>query len=90
MRDSTEFTSALFPFDDQIREDLRRAAFLLHNGLDADERQRIADANEKVEAYGEKQKEEAKADVHEFGVWEYQHRFEGKQVAPMIIVSENK
>jgi hypothetical protein len=89
-RDGYEFTSALFPFDDAIRNDLRQAAYLLHNGLDADERQRVADANEKVEAYGERQKEEAKADWRDESVWEYEHRFEGRQVTPMVVLDGGK
>lgn len=86
MRGDAEFTSALFPLNDAIRDDLRQAAYLLHNGLDADERQRVKEANEKVEAYGEKQKEEAKEDWRDESVWEYEHRFEGRQVTPMVIM----
>ena len=90
MRGDEEFTSALFPFDDAIRGQLRKQAYLLHNGLDADERQRVKEANEKVDQYNETQREEAKAQTHNFGVWEYEHRFMGREVTPMVIVPEVK
>lgn len=86
----TEFTSCFYPLNDQVREELRRAAFLLHNGIDADERQRIADANAKRDAYGETQKEEAKNDWRDESVWEYKHRFLDKQVTPMVVLDGGK
>jgi len=81
-----EFTSALFPLDDAIRNDLRQQAFLLQNGTNEDEVERIRDANEKREKYGEAQLEEAKAGVREKGTWEYKHRFLGKEITPMIVL----
>jgi hypothetical protein len=90
MRGNCEFHSALFPLNDSIREDLRQAAYLLHNALDGEERQRIKEANEKMEAYGERQQEEVKADVRDFGVWTYKHLFENPQNTPMIIMDGDK
>jgi len=85
-----EFTSALFPLDDAIRNDLRQQAFLLQNGTNEDEVERIRDANEKREKYGEAQLEEARAGVREMGTWEYEHRFLGREVKPMIVMPEIK
>jgi hypothetical protein len=90
MRGSEEFTSCLFPLNDQIREELRQGAYLLHNGMDGDERQRITDANEKREAYEEQLKAEANAAVQDFGTFEYKNRFIAPQVTPMFIVPEVK
>ena len=90
MLGDAEFTSALFPLNDSIRNDLRQMAYLLQHGTDADERQRIKEANEKMEQYGEAQKEEASADWREFGVWEYEHRFLGREVKPMVIINGGK
>jgi hypothetical protein len=81
-----EFTSALFPLDDSIRNDLRQQAFLLQNGTNEDEVARIRDANKKLQQYDELQRGEALASNREFGVWEYEHRFLGREVKPMIIV----
>jgi hypothetical protein len=86
MRDGEEFTSALYPFDDAIRDNLRQQAYLLNNGLDADERQKVKEANEKVEQYNKMQLEEAKVENHNFGVWEYKNRFISPQNTPMFIV----
>jgi hypothetical protein len=88
MLGDSEFTSALFPLDDSIRDSLRQAAYLLQNGTDADERQRIKEANEKREKYEESQVEEYKADQRKFGVWEYEHRFLGREVKPMVVLNE--
>ena len=90
LRGTEEFTSCLYPLNDSIREQLRQAAYLLHNGLDADERQRIKEANEKVEQYNQLQLEEVEFENRKFGVWEYKHRFESPQNTPMVIVPENK
>ncbi len=86
MRGGAEFTSCLYPLDDQIRDELRHAAFLLHNGIDEEERQRIKDANEKMEAYGESVKEEAKDDWRDEALFEYKNRFIGPANTPMVIV----
>ena len=86
MRGDYEFHSALFPFNDAIRDDLRKAAFILQNGMDADERQQIKEANEKREAYGEALEEESKQDWRDESVWEYEHRFMDRQITPMIVV----
>lgn len=88
MLGDAEFTSALFPLDDSIRDGLRQAAYLLQNGTDADERQRIKDANEKREKYKESQVEEYKADQRKYAVWEYEHRFLGREVKPMVVLNE--
>jgi uncharacterized protein YicC (UPF0701 family) len=88
MRGDEEFTSALYPLNDAIRNDLRQQAYLLHNALDADERQKVKEANEKMDAYSDSVKAEAEADLHDFNVWEYRRRFEGLDVTPMIIVPE--
>jgi hypothetical protein len=90
MQGDYEFTSVEFPLNDNDRDDLRQQAYLLHNGLDEAERQRITDANEKREAYGEQLKAEADAEVQDFGVWEYKNRFMGPQNTPMFIVPEGK
>lgn len=90
LRGEDEFTSVMFPLDDYGRNELRQQAFLLHNGLDESERQRIRDANEKREAYGEQVKAEANAEVRDLGVWEYKNRFIGSQNTPMIVVPEVK
>jgi hypothetical protein len=86
----SEFTSALFPLDDSIRNDLRQQAFLLQNGTNEDEVARIRDANEKLQQYDELQKEEAGASFREMGVWEYEHRFLGREVKPMIVMDGGK
>jgi hypothetical protein len=85
-----EFTSALFPLDDSTRDGLRQAAFLLQNGTDADERQRIKEANEKMEQYGEAQKEEAKADWRDEAEFEYKNRFIGPANTPMVVLDGGK
>jgi len=90
MRGGSEFTSAPFPMNEQDRDELRKAAYLLHNGLDADERQRIKEANEMVDQYNRLQKEESDAEVIDFGVWEYKNRFTGPQNKPMVIVPGGK
>jgi hypothetical protein len=69
---------------------LRQQAFLLHNGINEDEVRRIKDANEKVDAYNQIQIEEAKQDWRDESIWEYQHRFDGKTVTPMVIVPGSK
>jgi hypothetical protein len=79
-----EFTSALFPLNDYVRNDLRQMAHLLQHGTDADERQRIKEANEKMEQYGEAQKEEAKADWRNEAEFEYKNRFIGPANTPMV------
>ena len=86
MRGDEEFTSILYPLNDQLRDELRQQAYLLHNGMTNDEIQRIKEANKKVEQYNKMQLEEAKVNNHNFGVWEYEHRFLGREVKPMIIV----
>ena len=87
-RGDQEFTSAPFPLDDEIRNDLRQQVYLLHNGLDADERKRVAEANEKRDAYSENIREEAKDDWRKESVWDYEHQFLGREVTPMFIVPE--
>ncbi len=90
MRSDGEFTSVLFPLNDDSRDHLRQQAFLLHNGINEDEVRRIKDANEKVDAYNQIQIEEAKQDWRDESIWEYQHRFDGKTVTPMVIVPGSK
>jgi hypothetical protein len=85
MRGDEEFTSAIYPFDDSVRDDLRQQAFLLHNGLDEAERLRIVEANKMRAAADANTVEEAKADWREYGVWEYKNRFQSPQVTPMVI-----
>jgi len=86
MLGGSEFTSAMFPLNDQIRNELRQAAFLLHNGMNEDEMRRVSEANEKVEQYANMQEEEAKADWRQESEWTYKHWFEGSQSKPMVIV----
>jgi hypothetical protein len=85
-----EFSSAMFPLDDAIRSDLRQQAYLLNNGINEDEVKRIAEANEKLEAYNKQVKAEADNEVQNFGEWEYRHRFEGLDVTPMFVVPGRK
>jgi hypothetical protein len=85
MRGDEEFSSALYPMDDSVRNELRQQAYLLNNGMNEDEVRRIAEANEKREAYGEKLKKEADAEFMDFGVFEYKNRFISPQVTPMVI-----
>jgi hypothetical protein len=62
MRGDEEFTSVMYPLDDRLRDELRQQAYILHNGEVESEIQRIKEANEKREAYGENVMEEAKRD----------------------------
>ncbi len=55
MHGDDEFVSTLYPLNDQLRDELRQQAYLLHNGLDEAERQRVKEANEKVEQYNQMQ-----------------------------------
>lgn len=82
----SEFTSARFPLDDEIRNELRSQAYLLHNGLDEEERRRVKEANERADQANEYLQEEAKADWRDFATWECEHRFFGRDVTPMVIV----
>jgi len=85
-----EFTSALFPLNDSVRNDLRQMAYLLQHGTDADERQRIKEANEKMEQYGEAQKEEAKSDWRNEAEFEYKNRFISPANTPMVVLDGGK
>jgi len=86
MRGGMEFTSALWPMDDSIREDLRQQSFLLHNGINEDEVRRVAEANARVDQYNEMQREEAKDDWRKESIWDYEHMVLDKGLKPFIIV----
>lgn len=87
-RGGAEFTSALYPFNDEIRQQLREQAYILHNGMDDDLRREVKDINEKREAYSENLHEEASADWRNESVWQYEHDFLGRTVTPMFIMPE--
>ena len=84
--DAYEFTSAPFPLNDEIRSELRQQAYLLHNGIDEEERRRIKEANERRDQANENLRQDAKADWRDFATWECEHRFFGRDVTPMVIM----